>query len=92
MVRDLACFCEYYLDEEWEFCVNVAHIGWWRLETLKSLNANSIHIFNAIDQANVGQKLDFGSNGESLVIALKPSDNFVVFIEHANDKGVDFYL
>jgi hypothetical protein len=72
--------------------VNVAHIGWWRLETLKSLNANSVHIFNAIDQANVGQKLDFGSNGESLVIALKPSENFVVFIKHANDKGVDFYL
>jgi hypothetical protein len=40
--------------------VNVAHIGWWRLETLQPLNVTSIQNFNVIDQVDVGQELDFG--------------------------------
>jgi hypothetical protein len=60
LVQDLACFYEYCLDEEWELCVNVAHIGWWRLETLQPLNVTSIQNFNVIDQVDVGQELDFG--------------------------------
>jgi hypothetical protein len=48
------------LDEEWELCVNVAHIGWWQFETLQPLNVTSIQNLNVIDQIDVGQKLDFG--------------------------------
>jgi hypothetical protein len=92
MVWDLACFCEYYLDEEWELCVNVAHIGCWWLETLQPLNVTSSQNLNVINQTYVGQELDFGSNGESLATSLEAHDNFVVPIEDGNDEGVKFYI
>jgi hypothetical protein len=60
LVWDLACFYEYYLDEEWELCVNMAHIGWWWLELLQPSNVTSIQNLNVIDQVDVGQELDFG--------------------------------
>jgi hypothetical protein len=41
MVRDLAYFYEYCLDEDWKICVNVTHIGWWRLETLQPFSVIS---------------------------------------------------
>jgi hypothetical protein len=49
MVQDLACFCEYCLDEKWEFCVNIAHIGWWQLETLMPLNLATTCMINNLD-------------------------------------------
>ncbi len=91
MVRDLACFCEYYLNEDWEFCVNVAHIEQWWLETLQPSNVTSAQNLNVVDEADVGQKLDFGSNGESLDATLKVDDNFVVPVEDGNHEKVKFY-
>jgi hypothetical protein len=65
MVWDLANFYEYCLDEDWELCVNVAHIGQWQLETLQLFSVAWAWHFNVIDQIDVGQELDFKSNGES---------------------------
>jgi hypothetical protein len=78
------------LDEEWEFCVNVAHIGWWWVEILQPLNVTSIQNLNVIDQVDVGQELDF--RWESLIIMLEVSDNFVVSAKDGNEEGVDFYI
>jgi len=49
MVWNLACFCEYYFDEEWKFYVNTAHTRWWWLETLMPLNAIVACMINNLD-------------------------------------------
>ncbi len=40
--------------------MNVAHIGWWWLETLQSLNVISMQNLNVIDQIDDGHEFDFG--------------------------------
>ncbi len=87
MVQKLACLCGYYLDEDWELCVNVAHIGWQWLETLQPLNVTLVWNLNVIDQTYAGQELDFGSKWEYLVATLKTSDNFVVHVKDGIDEG-----
>jgi hypothetical protein len=82
MVQDLDCFCEYCLNEEWEFCVNTAHTGWWQLETLMPLNGIATHMIINLDDVKVGQKLEFGYDGQSLNATLKLGNNFVAQKRH----------
>jgi hypothetical protein len=87
MVQDLACFCEYCLDEEWEFCVNNAHIGWWKLETLMPLNGIATCMINNLDDVKVGQKLEFGSDSQSLNATLELGNEFVALAKLYIRKG-----
>jgi hypothetical protein len=41
-VRDFACFCPEYMDENFEFCNTLSHVKPWKLLTLEPLNVTQV--------------------------------------------------
>jgi hypothetical protein len=37
-LKDLACFCLEYMDDNPNFCENIAHVQPWKLHTLELIN------------------------------------------------------
>ncbi len=67
--------------------MNNAHIGWWKLETLMPLNGIATCMINNLDDVKVGQKLEFGSDSQSLNATLELGNEFVALAKLYIRKG-----
>lgn len=72
--------------------MNIAHIGWWHLETLMPLNLTTTYMINNLDDVEANRELEFGFDRQSLVATLEPSYNFVVPVKFGNEEGVELYI
>jgi hypothetical protein len=90
MVQDLVCFCPTYFKEQWEGCLNKAHVFSWQLIKFKPSNTRLVK--EQVEEFDDPNETEFSGDGEKLFNLLQVGDNFVVLVVEGNVEGVNFYI
>jgi hypothetical protein len=89
--KNLACFCCFCMDGNYQACENIPWTEEWDVEVL---NASSTAYVRRAMEANFHEdEWDaYGVDGDYLAACLQLGDNFAVNAEEGNDEDVDFYI
>lgn len=90
MVKNLACFCVFCIDNKWSSCINVKWTGEWEAKFLQPASPEFVRkmMFGEWD----GLCFNASTGNEHLAATLDIADNFVVNAAQGNDEGVDFWV
>ncbi len=90
MVKNLACFCVFCIDNQWSSCINVKWTGEWQPKILQPADSGFVKRMMVGEWDGVW--FAGGSGGEHLAATLDVGDNLVVNASKGNDEGVDFWI
>jgi hypothetical protein len=90
MVKNLACFCVFCIDNKWSRCINLKWTGEWQPKFLQP--ADQEFVRRMMMEGSDGVCLEGVSSGEQLAATLDIGDNFAVNASKGNDEGVDFWI
>ena len=89
--KQLSCFCNACIKQQWARCKNRSHVQMWQYHTLEPLDND--------ENSSSDDEEDYTCNGPTysghadiLSDALSVGDNFAVPPEEGNEEEVDFYL
>jgi len=83
-IKDLSCFCAFYVNEDYERCTFLHHVGIWKVHFIVLLNLK--YIQSVVEATNEEDDWEHGGNGDEIVQSLKIEDNFVVNTTLGNEE------
>ena len=90
LVKNLACFCCFCMQKDWDSCPNLEWTGPWLAEHLQPRLMKPVR--DAMTRNWLLGDLEFGSNADDLAATLDSGDNFAVTAPANNVEGVEFYI
>ncbi len=89
-IKDFSCFCAFYINEDYERCTSLHHVGIWKVHFIVPLNLK--YIQSVVKVTNEEDDWEHGGNGDEIIQSLKIGDNFVVNVALGNEEDREFYV
>jgi hypothetical protein len=64
-IKDLSCFCAFCIDEDYERCIFLHHVGDWRIYFIVPLNP--AYIQNVVERVYENDGWEYGGNGDEII-------------------------
>jgi hypothetical protein len=86
----MSCFCAFFIDENYDLCISLAHVGDWWIHFIVPLNFT--YVQNVAKGANDQDDWEHGRFGEQIVQSLDIGDNFTMNATPNNEEHCEFYV
>jgi hypothetical protein len=64
-IRNLSCFCAFYINEDYERCTSLHHVGDWIIHFIIPLNP--AYIQNVVEGVYENDGWEYGGNGDEII-------------------------